>query len=179
MGNWRVSLKLQAQAKGNRDVSLERQAQAKEEYGRALQAYRRALPYDHDGAIHNKLAFALCECEEVELRDPIAALTLATRASALAPGQRDFWNTLGLAHYRAGEWQAARAALDKAMALSVGGNARDWLVLAMVCWRQGEPAESRRWYDKAARWLENNPMTDDLYHLRRDAAAFLSIHWPK
>jgi len=179
MGNWRVSLKLQAQAKGNRDVSLERQAQAKAEYGRALQAYRRALPYDHDGAIHNKLAFALCECEEVELRDPIAALALATKASALAPGQRDFWNTLGLAHYRAGEWQAARAALDKAMALSAGGNARDWLIIAMACCRQGEQAESRRWCSQAICWMENHPVTDDLYHLGRDAAALLGIRWPK
>jgi tetratricopeptide (TPR) repeat protein len=166
---------------GNWCVSLKRRALAKEEYGRALQVYRRALPYDRDGAIHNKLAFALCDCEEVELRDPIAALELATRALALAPGQRDFWNTLGLAHYRAGEWQAARAALDKAMALSEGGrgNARDWLILAMVCWRQGEQAESRRWCDKAICWLENHPVTDDLYHLGRDAAALLGIRWPK
>jgi serine/threonine protein kinase len=164
---------------GNWCVSLKRRALAKEQYGRALQAYRRALPYDRDGAIHNKLAFALCDCEEVELRDPIAALDLATRALALGPGQRDFWNALGLAHYRAGEWQAARAALDKAMALSAGGNARDWLILAMVCWRQGEQAESRRWCSQAICWMENHPVTDDLYHLGRDAAALLGIRWPK
>jgi uncharacterized protein HemY len=140
--------------------------------------YRQALPYDRDGTLHDKLAFAVCDCQEAELRAPGEALALAKQAVTLAPRRRDFWNTLGLAYFRAGDWSAGRAALAEAMALSAGGDGRDWLILAMISWREGHPQESRSWYDKAAGWLETTPLTDELFHLRRDAAELLAIRWP-
>jgi serine/threonine protein kinase len=163
---------------GNWYVSYKRHREAKEQYELACAVYRRALPYDRDGRAHNNLAALLCDCEETELRDPIQALAQAMQALALAPRERKFWNTLGLAHYRAGEWRAARAALEKSMELAAGGDANDWLVLSMNCWHQGEQKEARTWYDKAADWLESHPPTDELYHLRRDAAKLLGIRWP-
>jgi hypothetical protein len=68
--------------------------------------------------------------------------------------------------------------LEKAMGLEAGGDAREWLLLAMNAWRQGEREGARAWYDKAAAWLETHPMTDDLYHFRREAADLLGIRWP-
>jgi serine/threonine protein kinase len=178
--NTEISLKL-ARAHwimGNWDVSLKRPAEAKQEYQRAAEAYRRALTYDRDGVVHNNLACLLCDCPETELRDPVQALALAMQALALAPGRREFWGTLGLAHYRAGEWRSARAALEKSMELGAGGDAGDWLLLAMTAWQQGKHQQARAWYDQAARWLEKNPLTDELYHHRREAADLLGIRWP-
>ena len=41
-------------------------------------------------------------------------------------------NTLGVAHYRAGEWSAAADALEESMRLRSGGDPYDWLFLAMA-----------------------------------------------
>jgi serine/threonine protein kinase len=163
---------------GNWNVSLKRRPEAKEEFLLALAAYKRALAYDRDGRIHNNLAYLLCDCLTTELRDPIQALSLAMRALALAPGQRDFWSTLALAHYRAGEWRAARAALDRAMELSAGGNGQDWLIRAMTSWRQDDWQEAHQWYKKASDWMDKNPLTDELFHLRKEAADLMGIRWP-
>jgi tetratricopeptide (TPR) repeat protein len=165
-------------AMGGWNVSLKRLSQAKAEYDQGIKTYRKSLPYDRDGRVHNNLAFLLCDCQKSELRDPIQALGLAMQAVALAPRHRGFWNTLSLAHYRAGEWQAARAAMEKAMELSSGGDARDWLILTMIFWRQGENEEARTWYKKAAEWMENKPLTDDTYHFRKEAAGLMGIIWP-
>jgi serine/threonine protein kinase len=165
-------------ALANWDFSFKRHEEAKTGYRRAADVYRRGLPYDRDGRVHSQLAFLLCDCQETELRDPIRALALAMHALSLVPQQREFWITVGLAHYRVGEWPQARAALEKAMALGAGGGAHEWLLLALIAWRQGERAEARAWYDKAAAWLETHPMTDTLYHFRKEAVDVMGVRWP-
>jgi hypothetical protein len=117
----------------------------------------------------------LCDCQLAELRDPVEALASAKQAVASAPEQRPFWSTRGLAHYRAGELGSAQEALDKSMELSGGGDATDWLVLAMLAWKKGEWEGSRRWYDRSARWLQTHPLTDELYHLRKEASEMMGI----
>jgi hypothetical protein len=97
---------------------------------------------------------------------------------ASAPEQRPFWSTLGLAQYRAGEVSSAHAALDKSMELSGGGDPNDWLVLAMLAWKKGQREEARRWYDQSAQWLQAHPLTDELYHLRKEAAERMGIRSP-
>ena len=49
----------------------------------------------------------------------------------------DYWNTLGVAHYRAGAWQTATTCLERSMTLRKGGDAYDWLFLAMAHWQLG------------------------------------------
>src|SRR5207253_1145365 len=66
------------------------------------------------------------------------------------------WNTLGVAHYRAGDWKAAVAALDKSVELAKGGDAFDWLFLAMSHRKLGNHDDARKWYDQAVQWLEKN-----------------------
>jgi hypothetical protein len=68
--------------------------------------------------------------------------------------------------------------LEKAMGLGAGGGTHEWLLLALTAWRQGERQEARAWYDKAAAWLEAHPMTDVLYHFRKEAAELMGIRWP-
>ena len=157
-------------AMGNWDVSLKRPEESSLEYQKAIAAYEKALPFDRDGRIHNNLACLLCDSLDPTLRDGSRAVALADRAVQLAPEQRSYWNTLGWARYRTGDWPAARAALQRSMELCGGGDANDWLPLAMTCWRQGQRDEARSWYDRSSRWLEKHAMTDELYHAQCEAS---------
>jgi uncharacterized protein HemY len=53
----------------------------------------------------------------------------------LTPGDGAYWSTLGVACYRAEDWKATIAALEKSMELSKGGNGFDWFFLAMAHWQ--------------------------------------------
>ena len=71
------------------------------------------------------------------------------------------------------------AALEKAMELNDRGGPQNWLPARhdylATCTNSNRP---RSWYAKAAAWLENNPMTDELYHFRKEASDMMGIHWP-
>src|SRR5262249_44836148 len=90
-----------------------RKRQANEVYAKVL----KLLP-DQAGAL-NGLA-----CRRVtdslrgsRVRDGLRAVAWAKRATERAPAAGHIWNTLGVAHYRAGNWKEAVAALDKSMEL--------------------------------------------------------------
>ena len=57
---------------------------------------------------------------------------IAREAVTLAPKAGNYWNTLGVAQYRAGDAKAAVAALEESMRLRAGGDPYDWLFLAMA-----------------------------------------------
>ncbi len=102
----------------------------------------------------HRLARQLAVDAAVHLRDPVQAVALAQEAVRLAPEMGAYWNTLGLAQYRAGKWQDAVAAFDKAMKRSEGGGGKDWLFLAMAHQKLGNKDEARKWYDQAVQWIE-------------------------
>ena len=86
-----------------------------------------------------------------------------------------------LAHYRAGDWDAARAALEKSIARYAGRPERDTLesfstfFLAMAHARLGNGAEARRWYDRAVRWMERyQPADGELRRFRAEAEELLN-----
>jgi Flp pilus assembly protein TadD len=100
----------------------------------------------------------------------------AKQAVELAPKEGKHWNTLGIAHYRAGDWKAAIAALGKSMELRKGGDSFDWYILAMTHRQIGNMAEARKWYDQALGWMEkNNPRDEELLRFRAEAAELLKI----
>jgi eukaryotic-like serine/threonine-protein kinase len=105
---------------------------------------------------HNDLAWFLATCPDAKVRDPGRAVELAKRAVALAPKEGTFWNTLGVAYYRAGDWKAAIEALNKSMDLSKGGDAFDFFFLAMAHWQQGDKDEAQKWHEKAVQWMQKN-----------------------
>jgi uncharacterized protein HemY len=122
------------------------------------------------------VAWLLATSSAAELRDPKRAVALATKAVELAPKVRLIWNTLGAAHYRAGDWKAAITALERSMELRQGGDAFDWFFLAMARWQVGDKEQARQWYDKAVLWMERNrPQDDELRRFRAEAAALLGI----
>jgi serine/threonine protein kinase len=113
--------------------------------------------------LNNEVAWFLVTCPVAKFRDPARAVRLAEKAVAAvhkdplqAANEGDDCNTLGLAHYRAGNWQAAVAALEQSRKLRRGGDVVDWLFLAMAHQKLGHPDEARKWYAQAVQWLEKN-----------------------
>ena len=97
----------------------------------------------------------------------------------LDPKNGGFWNTLGVAHYRATEWQAAVTVLEKSMKLRKGGNAFDWFFLAMAHWQLGSEEEAGQWYEKAVVWMDKNrPQDPELTRFRIEAAVLLGLQNP-
>ncbi len=137
----------------------------------------------NDALANNALAWLLATCPDSKVRDPVRAVALAKRAVELAPGTGNFWNTQGVAHYRAGDWKAARAALEKSMNLRAGGDAFDFLFLAMAHRKLGNQDEARKCYDQAVRWLEENHKTlkqdpqyaEELRRFRSEAEEVLEL----
>ena len=109
-------------------------------------------------------------------RNEKRAVELARRAVRLAPMDGDFWNTLGVANYRACNWKEAVGALDRATELSHGGDAVDWLVLAMAHWQLGHRDEARQWYERAACVPKTSALLQArLFRFRAEAAKLLGI----
>jgi serine/threonine protein kinase/WD40 repeat protein len=102
-------------------------------------------------------AWLLATNPDARLRDPARAVELAQKAVKLAPKEAICWNTLGVAHYRAGHWKEAIAALTRSMELQKGAlESYDTFFLAMAHWQLGEKEKARQRYDWAAQWLDKN-----------------------
>ena len=101
---------------------------------------------------------------------------LAEQAVRLAPQDGDFWNTLGIARYRARDCAGTIEALGKAMELSEGGSIADRLFLAMAHWQLGHRREARRWYDETVGREEKDPLLGErLPRFRAEAADLLEV----
>jgi tetratricopeptide (TPR) repeat protein len=154
--------------------SLRQPDKAREEYARTAALCHREVPPDAGADVRNVLAWILVDCPDTAARDPARAVGLAERAVALEPGVGKYWNTLGVARYRAGDWAGAVAALEKSVALG-GGNAYDWFFLALAHGRLGHADEARDWYARAVRRMDALPARhEDLLRYREEAAALLN-----
>jgi tetratricopeptide (TPR) repeat protein/serine/threonine protein kinase len=126
-------------------------------YAEAVADYRTALKMQPGSAgAHNDLAWLLATCPDSRLRDPDRAVELASKAVELSPKKGGFWNTLGVAYYRAGDPEAAVSALLKSRKLRRGGDGSDSLFLAMAYRKLGDHEQARKAYAEAVGWLEKN-----------------------
>jgi WD40 repeat protein/serine/threonine protein kinase len=133
---------------------------------------------------YNNRAWILATRPESELHDPGQAVQLAQKAVELAPKEGFYWNTLGVAHYRARHWQNAIDALTKSMELQKGKlESFDTFFLAMAYWRLDEREKARQWYDRAVLWMEKNKdhlqgnkeWPEELRRFRAEAADLLGV----
>jgi tetratricopeptide (TPR) repeat protein len=152
--------------------------------GRAPEAdkvYTKLLQVAPKNAIAaNNLAWLLASSPNLKFRDPKRAAKLAKIAVELAPKEGTYWNTLGVANYRAGDWNAAITALEKSMELRKGGDSFDWFFLAMVHWQLGEKDKARTWFNQAAEWMDKNqPKNDELRRFRAEATELMRIDGAK
>ncbi len=143
----------------------------------AQKAFEKALELAPTHVLaHNNLAWLQATGLDPRVRNTARAVELAQAAVRLAPQVGFCWNTLAVAHYRAGDWKAALAALDKSMALRNGGDSLDWFIAAMAHARLGQKAKARAWYAKAVQWDDQHQSgNDELRRFRAEAAAVLSI----
>jgi serine/threonine protein kinase/WD40 repeat protein len=158
----------------------------------AVAEYSTALELCPDyAAAANDLAWLLAACPQKELLDAPRAVALAQQAVRLEPQivaysntpgaysttLANYWNTLGVAHYRAENWQEAIAALNKAEELAPGKySAWNVFFLAMAHWQIGEKEQARKEYRQAAAWMEKNqPRNEELRRFRAEAAELLGV----
>jgi serine/threonine protein kinase/WD40 repeat protein len=141
----------------------------------AVAEYARALELEPDSALAaNNFAWLLATCPQEEFLDAPRAVALAQRAVRFEPHNGSYWNTLGVAHYRAGEWQSARFALEKSMRYQ-GGNSWDWFFLAMTHWRLGDRGKAFLCYGQAVQWMaKNQPQDEELRRFRAEAEGLLT-----
>jgi tetratricopeptide (TPR) repeat protein len=144
---------------------------------KVLADFAKAIALDpKDSSRLNLMAWLLANHSNPKIRNPGKAVELAKQAVTLVPNEGEFWNTLGVAHYRARDWQAALTALNRSMALRKGGNSFDWFFLAMSHWQLGEKEEARKWHGRAEQWMEKNkPADEELRGFRAEAAFLLGI----
>ncbi len=105
---------------------------------------------------HNDLAWFLATCPDAKVRGPGQAVELAKKAVELSPKEGNYWNTLGVAHYRVGDWKACLETLEKSMEFRQGGDSYDWFFLAMAHWQLGHKDEAQKWHEKAVQWMQEN-----------------------
>src|SRR5262249_46511545 len=106
------------------------------------------------------------------------AVELAKKAVALDP-RASYWNTLGVAQYRAGNFKDALVALEKSMVRSTGkiGNSFDWFFVAMAHWQLGNEDKARTGNEKAATWMDkNNPRDEELRCFRAEAEQLMKVN---
>ncbi len=128
---------------------------------------------------HYNLARLLATAPDEKLHDPKRAVELAEKGVQLAPAEGDIWNTLGAAHYRAGDFKQAINDLEKSMSLSNGGNSYDFFFLAMAHYHLGHKDEARTWQAKAVEWMDTHkPKNPELLRFRAEAVELLGIPLP-
>jgi eukaryotic-like serine/threonine-protein kinase len=156
--------------------SVKQPGSAEQEWARAIEQCRKALRHDEQGEIANDLAWYLVDCPAPALRAPAEAVGLAKKAVTRAPQMGEYWNTLGVAHYRAGEFQPALIALSRSVELRSGGDTADYFFLAMAYERLRDRKQARIWFDKAVQWMDKrSPQEERDLRYRAEAKQILGM----
>jgi hypothetical protein len=122
---------------------------------------------------HNQLAWLLVTGPE-DLRDPAAAVRLGRRTVQLAPQEAAYWNTLGVALYRDGQFEESIAALEKSLECGSETTAGfDWVFLALCQARLGNMSAATEHFQRARAWFDlHEPALKPLW--RDEMASFLA-----
>jgi serine/threonine protein kinase len=159
-------------------AALGRHTEALKLHEETLALRETKLPPGHPDTLKsmNGLAWLLATCSDPKLLNPNKALALAKQTTERKPKTGDYWNTLGVAYYRTGDWKNAVVALTKSMDLRKGGDPTDWFFLAMAHWRLDDKEQARKWYNQAVGWTDKNkPKDEELRRFRAEAAELLGI----
>jgi tetratricopeptide (TPR) repeat protein len=128
---------------------------------------------------HNNVAWALASVPDDPWFDPKQGLAEARKATKLDSKNSAFWNTLGVAAFRARDWKTAHDALGKSIE-TTGGSAHDWFFLAMTHWKEGNRREARQCFDMAVSSMKQEQKDDpELIRFHTEAATLLGLPVPK
>jgi serine/threonine protein kinase/WD40 repeat protein/Tfp pilus assembly protein PilF len=147
---------------------------------KAAEDFRRADALNPKVA--NNLAWDLATAPDPLPRELSLAVELAKQAVQQVPGEAFYWNTLGVAHYRSGEWQAAIRALLEAERLAPGKYFSFNAFFLAMCHRQlDDLVKAMDYYNRGVRWCRENqaklPATEqqELKAFRAEAEALLKL----
>jgi serine/threonine protein kinase len=130
-------------------------------------------------AVLNDLAWFMVLEPTPPIGDLDIALQMAKQAVDKAPQNGDFWNTLGLVHYRRAEWQPAIAALDKARTFHSHCESYDLFFLAMSHWQGGQKDQARQYHQKALAALsKTGAINEELQRFQQEAVQLLKTPTP-
>ena len=123
----------------------------------------------------NDLAWLKLNHPDPAHRDPSTAMTLAHRAAEICPDCAGYWNTLGAAYFRAGEFDSAIVSLDHSTALDGVGSAFNDAFLAMAHARLGHQEQARHCLAHAiSRAEQDYPGHVELVRLCNEAQSILA-----
>jgi eukaryotic-like serine/threonine-protein kinase len=126
------------------------------------------------------VADRLSSCPATQFRNPTRAVELARAALQKVPTRAEYWRTLALAEYRAGNWRAARDGALKARQLQPAADDWDLFVLAMAQWQLGDKNEAQKACERAVSWMDKNcPWRVEVRSLRSEASELLGFREPK
>lgn len=149
--------------------------QARRQLTADLADLREQIP-GHPLPLNNLAWLLLTTLPDPSPADYQEALECAEEAVRIGPDRWQFWNTLGVARYRAGLWTEAITALEQSMTLNDGGTPLDWFVLAMCHYQLGRPEEASRWFARGKDWTPPDPDAAlELSLFRDEAACILGI----
>jgi tetratricopeptide (TPR) repeat protein len=173
--NFRRRLADQYVAAGDLLHKAGRDSEAEAAYQRAMDTWEQLLVDFPEVPLHHReLARFLTQAPAIRLRNLERATELATQGVELAADDASSWYTLGLVHYAAGRWDAARVALEKCLKIQPKGSASAGFLLAMAHWQLGDKQAAQKWYAEAASWTETSDLTENLHRLRAEAEALLA-----
>jgi len=154
-----------------------RSAEAVEAFRQSKMAFEDLIVKNPDDPLSgHALAWLLADCPAVQFRDPDRAVQLAKTCVQMAPRAPRYWGALGVALYRAGQWQAAVDAFKKTMELGSPPGDLVWLGLAMSYWQLGEKDQARYWRDQAINWIDEHHETydEELRRYQSEATALIT-----
>jgi Tfp pilus assembly protein PilF len=148
------------------------------EWKKATAAYAEAVRLDPENSqAQNGFAWLLATCPAAEFRDATGARQHAEKAADLAPLDSMIWNTVGVARYRAWDWQGAITAFKRAEELSPNKHyAFNAFFLAMAHWQLGSKDEARTVYETGVEWMQRKmPQDEELRRFRAEAAQLVGV----
>jgi tetratricopeptide (TPR) repeat protein len=125
----------------------------------------------------NDLAWLLATDPDPNLRDPVQALDLVEEAVRSTADHHAFWNTLGVARYRTGDWTGAIEALEHSVLSSPDfqGTAFDHFFMAMAWCQLQHEDRAREWLERGIAWVSRyRPNHPALERFREEAETLLT-----
>jgi tetratricopeptide (TPR) repeat protein len=102
----------------------------------------------------NDFAWFLLNEPDPSVGNPRTALRLVGEAVEADPECGTYWNTLGAACCRTGDATGAITALERSILLTDGGNAFDYLFLALAHAQLGQHEPAQAWHARADLWIQ-------------------------
>jgi tetratricopeptide (TPR) repeat protein len=120
--------------------------------------------------LRQELAEFLATCRDPRIRDLKTALGLAKKITRENRQDAECWSTLGVCHFRTGQWRECVAALKESLKLGEEGDATTHFYLAMALHQSGERTEARAMFKKGIQLMDKEvsvqPKWVDPYPLR-------------